>query len=73
MLLENNGLHIGCVDHHVDDGEFRVWKFLRDLFNCRCMAEADRENRRETVFRKASQSLFALCIILDFKVAEIDP
>ncbi len=72
MRLEQDRLHVGLVDDHVDDAELGVREFAGDLVERRRPGEADGHDRRETVLGEFAQGLLALGVVLDFEIAKVD-
>src|SRR5277367_1802340 len=72
MLLEYDRLDIGKVDDVIDDAEFRVGIFRRDLLQRGLPGEADGHDRREAILGELAQDLLALRLVLDLEIAEID-
>src|ERR1700728_1832996 len=72
MLLEYDRLDVGQVDDVIDNAEFRVGVFRRDLFQRGLPGEADGHDRREAVLGELAEDLFPLRLVLDLEVAEID-
>src|ERR1700722_601809 len=72
MFLEHDRLDIGQVDDVIDDAEFRLGIFRRDLRQRGLPGEADGHDRREAVLGKLAQDLLALRLVLDLKITEID-
>ena len=72
MLLEDDRLHIGQIDHHVDDRELQVGEFGRHLLQRGRLREADGDDRRMPVAGEAAQRLFDLRVVGRFEIAELD-
>src|SRR5277367_3585597 len=72
MLLEYDRLDIGKVDDVIDDAEFRVGIFRRDLLQRGLPGEADGHDRREAVLGELAEDLLPLRLVLDLEIAEID-
>ncbi len=60
MLLVNHRLHVGQVDHRVDDGEFDRREFLGDLLEPARLREADAHHHGGAAPRHVAQRLLAL-------------
>ena len=72
MLLEHDRLDVGQVDDVIDNAEFRLGIFRRDLLQRGLPGEADGHDRREAVLGELAQDLLALRLVLDLEIAEID-
>ena len=72
MLLEHDRLNVGQVDDVIDDAEFCLGIFGRDLRQRGLPGEADRHNRREAILGELAEDLLALRLVLDLEIAEID-
>jgi hypothetical protein len=72
VLLEDHRLHVGQVDHRVDDGEARVGKFLGDLLEGRSLGEADAEHGVRAALRHLPEGLLALGFVGDLELPVLD-
>ena len=69
MFVEDNGLHVGQIHHHVNDGELEVRIFLRHFLDSRCLGEARRNDGRVALVGKVADGLLALGLVGDLKFA----
>ena len=73
MLLEHDGLDVGQVHHHVDDGELEVRIFLGDLFDRGGLGEARGDDGLVALVGEVADGLLALGLVGDFELAIGDP
>ena len=73
MFLEHDGLHVGPVHHHVDDGELGIRVFLRHLVQRRRLAKADRDDRVVAAAGEVAQGLPTLRLVGHLELAVADP
>ena len=69
LLLEHQGLHIGQIDHVVDDGKLEVGIFGGDLLHRFFLGEARRDDRAIALVGEIADRLFALGLVGDFEFA----
>ena len=73
MLLEDDGLDVRLVDHHVDDGELGFREFGRNLLYRRTHVETDRHDRAVATAGQTTQTLLALGFVLGLKLFDLYP
>ena len=62
VLLEDDGLHVGGIDHAVDQSELHVRQFRRHGFHGGGLGEAHRHDDVGAAPGHVAQGLFALCL-----------
>ena len=72
MLLEDEGLHVRLVDHHVDDGELGVRELGGDLLYRGAHVEADGDDGAVATAGQTTQALLALGFVLGFELLDLD-
>jgi hypothetical protein len=60
LLLEHDRLHVGQLDHHVDDAELELGEFLGDLLDGGGLTEAHGDDGAGALLGHASHRLLAL-------------
>ena len=68
LLLEDDRLHVGQVDHHVDDGELELGKLFRHFFDAGSLPETDANDGTGAALSHAPDGLLALGFVGNFKV-----
>ena len=69
LFLEDDGLHVRQIDHHVDDRELEIGIFLGDFFKGSGLGKARGDDRAVALVGKVADGLFALGFVGDFKFA----
>ena len=72
LLLEHHRLHVGQVDHAVDDGEAGSGEFLGDLLECHRLRKADGDDRILAALGKPPQCLLELGLVTGLEFSEGD-
>ena len=72
MLLEDEGLDVRLVDHHVDDGELGVRELGGDFLYCGTHVEADGDDGAVATAGQTTQALLALGFVLGFELLDLD-
>ena len=69
MFIEHDGLYVGQIDDHVNNGKLQIRIFLRHFFNSSSLCKARSNDWREALVGKIADGLFALGFVGDFKFA----
>ena len=72
MLLEDDGLHVRLVHHHVNDAELGVRELLGHLVQSRSLREAHGDHDFRSLLGEAAQVLLTLGLLRDFRLAVAD-
>ena len=72
MLLEDEGLDVRLVDHHVDDGELGFRELGGNLLYRRAHVEADGDDGAVATAGQTTQTLLALGFVLGLELLDLD-